>query len=153
MISSMIIGRPNKISKEKKNIRTRRGSLDKSHRVNSKEENQNNSIKKSSINKGLYLNEYEISEEIIITGDYIPENISHFVIDLKVSSFIKLSKEDKQKNYLDIIQNEANEKIQKIQKYQEKLKLISKNTDDDRISYESEEESDESSDSSNNNSL
>ena len=150
MISSMIIGRPNKISKEKKNIRTRRGSLDKIHRVYFKEENQNNSMKKSSINKGLNLNEYEISEEIIITGDYIPENISHFVIDLKVSSFIKLSKEDKQKNYLDIIQNEANEKIQK---YQEKLKLISKNTDDDRISYESEEESDESSDSSNNNSL
>ena len=150
MISSVIISRPNKISKEKKNIRTRRGSLDKIHRVNFKEENQNNSMKKSSINKGLNLNEYEISEEIIITGDYIPEYISHFVIDLKVSSFIKLSKEDKQKNYLDIIQNEANEKIQK---YQEKLKLISKNTDDDSISYESEEESDESSDSSINNSL
>ena len=157
MFSSAIVKPSNKKYKEKKEkIKyKRKGSHEKIQQVSFKEVKQTNPINNCSFinfkKDGLNLNELlkddnNNDNDIIITGDFIPECLTHFVIDLNNASFYQVDLEENKINYLEILKKEANDKINA---YQKQLKLISKNTDS---SYnESNEESDESSSDSNTN--
>ena len=92
---------------------------------------------------------FKEESEITLSDDFIPKYESHFTIDLTNLSFIQVNAKEKKFEYLDILKNEAQNKI-KI--YQEKLKLLSK--DSESSNYETEElESDEDSEDNNSESL
>ena len=157
MFSSVILKPIKKKFKEKKEYsKFRKNSIDTikvpNSKVNIKEVKQNNPInncsfinfKKDGLNLYELLKDDDNDDDTIITGDFIPEYFSHFLIDLKNPSFYQVDSLDENINYIEILKKEANEKISS---YQNQLKL----NKIDSSYNESDEESDESSSDSDSN--
>ena len=159
MFSSVILRPINKRLKEKKGYnKIRKKSIDtirnSNQKVSFKEIEKSNPINNCSFinfNKDeLNLNELlkDDNDETIITGDFIPEYLSNFIIDLKNSSFYQVEPLDDKNNYIEILKKEANDKISS---YQNQLKLLSNQKDNSyNESYEETDESPSDSDSNNN---
>ena len=157
--SSVVLRPQKKDSQGKKEINNnfkKKKSLDKTSKVNFKKMNKkdtSNSYSFISNKKDKALINNLLNEETgdnnstIITGNYIPENLSHFVIDLKDLSFIQTNVENNQNNYLEILKNEAYEKIREAQN---QLKLLSKVTESSYNESEEGESDEYSSDSKTN---
>ena len=145
--TSLIVNASKKRDKDRKEIsqyrkKERKKSLDKKSKVGFKVEDRLNHIKNSHLSSknNLFENDnYTNSDNFILTDNFIPDYSSYFLIDLKKSSFIPEIEIDKQKEFVEILKGEADNKI-KI--YEEQLKILGK--DSEYSSNESEEYENES---------
>ena len=141
MFSSLIV-RSSKTDFKNLRKKEKKKSLDKYPKVSFKE--KGNQIVKVNPLIAAKNNILEFREnDNLITGDYVPKFTSYFSLDLKNLSFIKINETDEQPNYLDILKKEAEEK-KKV--YDEKLKLLSKDSEtssNESDEFESEEDTSE----------
>ena len=140
LFGSLILRPSKKKDNEKNEInisrkKNRKKSLDKNSKVTFKQVDGNNPINTCSHTDKYYPEE----DDSLITGEFIPSYFSHFMIDLKSMSFIQVTKNDNQLDYLEILKKEANNKINI---YREKLQLLSKDSENSNESeeYESDED-------------
>ena len=113
-------------------------SLDKNSKVNFRVLNEKNSMKKSS----FATKSSSVDNGDIITGDFVPQCSSHFLMNLEKLCFMKSNQNDYDDDdeYLEILKKEAKDKINL---FKEQLKLLSKDSDesyDESEEYESDEE-------------
>ena len=130
--SSFIIN--TKKMKEKNDInkiikRVRKKSLDKNLKVTISDGSDNYSLISNNI-----VFDINKTDNFVVTGDFIPDYSSHFLLDLNNFSFLQLKKNDETINYLDILKKEADDKIKD---YHNQLNLLSKES---KISSEESEE-------------
>lgn len=105
--------------------------------------------------KAIYQNKSEVNNSLIsknvqsdqkkmdsfvITGDFIPNDSSNFSLNLKNFYFVQESENKDSTDFVNTLKNEADNKI-KI--YQEQLKLLSKNSEEEDQEESEEIESDE----------